>query len=486
VTSGALGRRVARGIGLLWVVRAGATLLQFAAFALIAAHLGPARVGIYAFALAFVELFRFVPDFGLGQVVARDVAQNPRREAELIPNLIFTRLALGTLGYLIVVAGLYAVGYDDARRDAALVAGASLPLLAATSAQVVMQVRLRLGFLAAADALKAVIAILGTVLLIRADASIVAFVWLYVAANVVAGVWLLVAAVRLAPLQWRFRPTVARALLRTAAPLALGILFIALYYRLDMAILARLKSSSDLGQYGVAYKFLDTFVLLPTLAATALAPVLARSVVEGRDVLERRLRDALRLAAVIALPIAVAGAMTAWRVVPELPGFEDYEGAGTALSILAPAGALIFFGTILQSVLINAHLQNRLLVIAAAGLVVNIALNAALIPPYSFVGAAVATTATEVLLLILSIRELRRGVGVGFVPTRAAKLLLANTALVVALLPGFALDPFVQLTIATAAYVAAVFVAGALTRADLAVFGRSRLGDPGPAAPSAG
>jgi O-antigen/teichoic acid export membrane protein len=473
-TPSPLGRQIARGIGLLWLVRALATILQFFAFALIAAHLGPENVGIYAFALAFAELLRFVPDFGFGQVASRDIAQHPDREAELVPNVILTRLAMGVLAYVLLIAGLYAIGYSDAQRDAALVAGTSLLLLSITSAQIVMQVRLRLGALAASDAVKAIITIAGALILIRADAGVIPFVWLYVATNTVAGLMLLVVAVRLAPLRWRLRPSVVRGLVRSAAPLALGILFISLYYRLDMVILAGLKPSSDLGQYGVAYKFLDTFVLLPTLAVTALAPVLARSFIQDRTVLERRLREALRFAAVISLPVAVGGALTAWRVLPELPGFEDFAGAGTALSILAPAGALIFFGTIVQSVLINAHLQNRLLVIAGAGLFVNIALNALLIPPYSYVGAAVATTVTEVFLLAFSVREVRRRVGIEVRPTRLPRLLLANAIFAVALLPGFAANPFLQLAGATAVYIAAIFALGAVTREDLAVFAPSR------------
>jgi O-antigen/teichoic acid export membrane protein len=113
----------------------------------------------------------------------------------------------------------------------------------------------------------------------------------------------------------------------------------------------------------------------------------------------------------VAGPVAVLGPLTAWRLLPALPGFEAFDGAGVALAIMAPGAAVIIMGTVVQGALIAAHLQRLLLRISAVGLAINLGLIAVLIPWQSYVGAAVATTATEVLVVGISIVVAHRRLG---------------------------------------------------------------------------
>jgi putative peptidoglycan lipid II flippase len=199
-----------------------------------------------------------------------------------------------------------------------------------------------------------------------------------------------------------------------------------------------------------------------------LSPVLSRSVVEGAGVLHRRYARALELLVAPALLIGVAGAFCAWRLLPRLPGFSEFDGAGVALSILAPAAALILLGTVVQGALISAHLQVLLLRIAGIGLAVNLALNAVLIPTASYVGAAAATTATELVMLGLSMRAARARLGVAHTTERTRRLLLSGVALAVCLTAGLAIDPWLQLAAGVLTYAAALQLTGAVRRSDIA------------------
>jgi O-antigen/teichoic acid export membrane protein len=197
------------------------------------------------------------------------------------------------------------------------------------------------------------------------------------------------------------------------------------------------------------------------------SPVLSRSFVESGQALPRRFARAAHLMAVLAVPVAVAGAMTADRVVPVIPGFASYEGAGDALAILAPGAALIYLGTLVQGTLVSAHLQRQLLAIAAVGLVVNVVLNVALIPPFSYIGASVATTVTEGAILVMSLWVARRWAGLLWPIDRLLPLLLAAGVMALALVAGFALEPVLQLVVGLVAYVVALPLTRALTWSDL-------------------
>jgi O-antigen/teichoic acid export membrane protein len=465
--AGPVARAMAQNLAALFTSRACVWVLQLVAVAVMAAHLGPREFGIYEFGIAFAGLFLLVPNFGFGEVAARDIAQNPRLEREVIPNLLYVRLllGLGAYGALAVTASL--VGYGPESRRAVLVAGVLL-LLAIDSFRTVLEVRMRQAWTAIADVLEAVAILAGVLVLVRLDGDAISFVWAYVVANAVGAAFVAVVALVLADFTWRVRPGLFVSLTRGAAPLAAAALFIKLYSRIDIAILARLKPAGDVGQYGVAYEFLVNFFAVPGILMSVLLPVLARSFAEGLPVLARRYQRALHLFSLIAFPVAIGGAMTAWRALPALPGFASYEGAGVALSILAPAAGLSLLGSAVQGALISGHLQRRLLVISAGGFVLNLALNVALIPPFSYVGAAVATGVTEMLTLGWSMVEAHRRLGLTWPRRRLGGLVLANLALVAALVPGFALHPFLQVVLGAAAYCAVLGPVGVLSRADVA------------------
>jgi O-antigen/teichoic acid export membrane protein len=276
-----------------------------------------------------------------------------------------------------------------------------------------------------------------------------------------------VVAMRWAELNWALRTHLWKGVLGAAAPLALANLFIQLYARIDLVILAAIKPPEDVGQYGAAYKFLEAALLVPSLVTGTLLPVFASSFQAGRDVLNRRYRRSIHLITVIALPVAVGGGMIAWRVLPELPGFSKFEGGGVALSILCPAAGLAFIAFVIQGALISGHQQRRVLRISAIGAVFNVAINLALIVPFSYVGAAIATTLTELVVLVWSVREARVRLGVTWPVDRLPGVVGATAVAAIAMVPAYALPALAQLLIGFVAYVAAARLLRAMTPADL-------------------
>jgi len=466
-----LSRPVARNLAVVFSGRAVALVLQFLAFAVAAAYLEPALLGIYTFAIALTALFRLLPAFSFDPIVTRELAQQPAQEPELVPNAAYLRLALSVVAYAALAATLVLGGYDNVRTEAGLIAGLALPMIALDTFRNSLGVRLRLGWTSIADVLEATFTLGGAIVIAATGAGVFAFLWLYVAAKALNGVVLLGAVARMADFDWKPKVGNWRGLLVAAAPLALATMLIALYFRIDMVVLARLKPAADVGQYGAAYRFLDALLLVPALVMSVLQPVIARSAVGDRSRLQRRYWRATQLMAVAGIGIAVLGVMTGPRALPALPGFEDYDGAGRALAVLSVAAALSFIGAVVQTTLIATHRQRQLLYVAGAALLVNIALNAALIPPYSYMGAAWATVITEVAVLVFSLwaaYPLHLGL-----PVRGLGRALAAGAILAAVLAAtHALPPLVQVAVGVLAYGVAVLVTGAVSRSELGLFVR--------------
>ena len=463
VTAGpSLASRIARNLLVVAGGRGVAAILQLLGFGVIAAELGPAGLGIYAFAIAAVALVRLVPTFGFDLIAPRDVAQRPELEAELLPTIAAVRVVLAAVAYGVLAGLLVAIGYGREAIEAALLAGGALVFVAAETFRASLAVRLRLGWAAAADSLDGAVTFAGAIALALANADVLPFVTLYVLAKLVNASVVVAGALRVATYR---RPAPIRdwgPVLRAAAPLAAAALVIAIYYRLDLVVLARIAPADDVGQYGLAVRFLDASVLVTAVVMSVLQPVLARSVQAAPGVLQRRYGQAVHLMALLGALVAVAGGMTAWRVLPALPGLEAFEGGGTALAIMSPAAGLILVATIVQATLLAARLERVVLRISLAGLAVNVGLIAVLIPPFSYVGAAVATTLTEVVLIVLSMLAVRRRLSLAWPSDRLPALLATAAVLGAVLVPGYLLQPFVQLAIGVVAFGVAALATGAL------------------------
>lgn len=463
-----LARRMTRGFVALAGGRVATLALQLVAFGVVAASLGPAGVGAYTFAVAFYGLFAYVTNFGVRAIAMRDIAQQPERERDLVTNLFYLRVLAGALAYGILVVVLLLGGYSPVERQAALVTGVLLVVLALESFQVILEVRLRMGWVSIAAVVQGVVLAGGTVAVALQDGGVVAYLWVFVASNVANFAIVGTVALRQSGrLHWRPRPSIWTSLAKAAVLLGLAQLCITLYYRLDLLILAAIKPADDVGQYGAAYRVLETFVVVPSLAMTVLTPVIASSVVAGTAVLQRRYGHLMHVVALCSFPVAVAGLLTASRVFPAVPGFEEFAGAGDALAILAIAAPCIFFGTVLSAVLVSGHQQGRLLGVSFVGLLVNVALNIALIPPFSYTGAAVATSVTEVAVVVGLVRSIRRHLDVSWPWSRVLRAARASLVMAVVLALGYALPPFVQLGLGLLAYAIALLPTGSLRWDDL-------------------
>jgi O-antigen/teichoic acid export membrane protein len=90
-----------------------------------------------------------------------------------------------------------------------------------------------------------------------------------------------------------------------------------------------------------------------------------------------------------------------------------------------------------------------------------------LILPWSYYGAAAATTATEVVLVGLSLNAVHRKLALAWPARRFLRLLVAGAALAAALALSYGLNPFVQLGLGLVVFLLTAAAVGGLRRSDL-------------------
>lgn len=181
-----------------------------------------------------------------------------------------------------------------------------------------------------------------------------------------------------------------------------------LYLRIDVVMLGAMVGDREVGFYFTATRFLETAFIVPHILMLAVFPRL----VKASTIAPLVWRFTWLLGGLSLAATAWVVALGHW-VVPLI-----YDSSLTRISTLvyalAPAVLPVFLGYLFTQVLIAKDLQGRYLVIATGGLVLNVVLNALLIPHYLGVGAAVATVATELMITVAAaVTALRAGTETG-------------------------------------------------------------------------
>jgi len=194
--------------------------------------------------------------------------------------------------------------------------------------------------------------------------------------------------------------------------------------RPELAFLERFRGDSDVGLYSAALRLASLAALLPVVAAKPLLPQFSLLRGSGR-VEELRALYPRVCAAMMALtvPLAAGGAATAHALVV---GFY-----GPRFAAAATSAAILFGGALVNALVAPATAgvltgpRPRLVAeVGLGGALVNLAMDAILIPPFGPVGAAAATVGTQSACVLFGIAYCWWRLGLRY-PVSAAWRLLA-------------------------------------------------------------
>ena len=398
---------VIRNLGLQTFTEGVALLCGLASTIIVSRHLDVAGFGAFNYAFAFIFLFLSLNDLGVNAIVVRDISQAPARAADIIGSAITLRLAIAAVVLLLALAAIWLWPMDPALRLPLSLFTLVLPLNALNVPGLLFQTAMRFD-------LNAVATIVWRVggLLLLAIAALLGYGLLgLLGALLIADVIGIAATYALARRLAHFRPRVDRAqwatLLRSAAPVAVTLLLIALINRIDFIMLENMTSLEEVGLYGAAYRVTNMLEKFPILVMGTLYPVMSMLAVSDTARLRHVYRRALWRLGLLAVPLAlVTGWLAPW-LLATLFG-ETYRASAPALRYLVWSTACLYLA-MLGGNLLNSVRRTRDNVAAlASGAVLNIGLNAMLIPTRGIEGAAMATAASYALVLVITLIAVER------------------------------------------------------------------------------
>jgi O-antigen/teichoic acid export membrane protein len=395
------GPSVARVPGRVWTStvllvagRAFGTLCTVLVLALLARHLAGAEFGRFTFYLAVLLLLDVVADFGTSSAAIQRGAAGTQAFAGALAAARRIRLRAAGAGWLVVGAGALLAGEEGA---AWIVVAALAPLSRVCELSAVAYQRaIRWRAPVVVRALTAAVRLATTAALVSAG---VQGFGPYLLAHAVVGALgnvalHLVAARHLPP------PAAALSLFATALPLAAASIAQLAYLYADNLVVRVLCGPVELGRYNAAVRVFSVAVLVAGYVTSVALPWLAdRARAGGLGAATLRLSAPLVL---LGVAILVALFPFADELVRLLYG-PGFELAVPSLRWLLVAAVLVHAGAAPLTAVVASGRSHLVLAITGAGLVLNVALNLWLVPERGIEGAAIATTATEGAILLLSL-----------------------------------------------------------------------------------
>lgn len=396
------GGRILANAGFRAIADLGSKIASIALYIVMARRLGDSGFGVFTFGMAFVTLVTMLANMGQQLILTREVARDHRRFHEYFVNTLSLQLALAVPALLLALGVHALIGFESGTRTVVLLLGIAVVAEALmTTCFAVFQAYERLGFIPVVlISQRWTTAAIGIAAL-ALGAGVVTVSAIYLGGAIGALLLALYCVVtRIARPRFSVQAGRWLPLMRVALPVGIAGVFATILFRIDVAMLGGYESDAVVGQYGAAYRLLESTLFISWSIGAGVYPVLSRLSRTTETPIASIFQAALKLALGLTLPLVAAAAVLAYPLMELLYGTEFRDGA-SALILLAPTIVLYPLTYVAAYVLIAQDRQSVLAWVYGGATVVNVALNAVLIPRYSLDGPAFATSLCEALTAAL-------------------------------------------------------------------------------------
>lgn len=369
------------------------------AFVIYAARvLGTSDWGIFSYILGFTGLFAIFSDFGLSNLLTREIAKNGHDKSKYLSTIFISKiiLTLASVCILFLVAPQFSKIPEIN----------NLLFLMATMLVFDSMREFGFGLNRAYEKMRfeafvkilinGLIAIVGLYVVFKMPSIKNIFI-VYTAGSVLGCLTLFYIIRKNAHIVFKdFSVKLLKPIFDFAWPFAILIFFNTILTNTDILMLGWLSTPDSIGLYSVAQKLTQFLYLVPALISVAVFPTFSRMVEIGGAGFEILFTKIIRLLLLFGLPIVIGGVLLSKNILVLLFG-ADYASASVTLSIMLFLVLINFPKIIMDNAILAHDQQKKFLKYTLLAVILNIILNYVLIPIYGSTGAAVSTLISSLL-----------------------------------------------------------------------------------------
>lgn len=434
--------------------------------------LGTSGYGDYSTIIAFLSLFGIMADLGLYTLLTREISKNPNERHKIASNIFSIRVISAFL--IIGISPVIAFLLPYSREIKIAIFLGTLAFIFQSSAQVLVGI-FQKEFKTQVTALSELISrmvFLGLVSWIfyyLRNQSVILLIGALVLSNLLYFLIVFFSSQKLIKVRFKFDKKYWSYILKESFPIAIAIVLNLIYFKIDTIMLSIMKSSSDVGIYGVAYKVLEILIVFPAMFVGTMMPLFSKANAEDKQWLKKIVERSLGFLIISAVPIVVGVFILANPII-SLIGGQGFEMSGNVLKILIFAVGIIFIGNLFGHLVVAIGVQKKIVKVYLVGAILNISLNLILIPAYSYIGASVSTVITELVVVILSFFVIKKALG--YIPSFGlfGKALLSSIVMGLILYLAGNTTIIILIPLGAIIYISTLYLLGGLPKEILELF----------------
>lgn len=380
--------------------------------------LGSDEFGQYSIILAWAGLFSVIGDLGINQYLARETAREPENAKNYFWDTVVLRLILGLLAAAVTTGGAILLTDYTPEIILGIAIYTSTYLLAAFLAplQSVLVGNERLDITAVLGVINQVLFMIlaGLFLFLQFD-----FIGLVVASLLIMPImiFLHVRSLRRNQLPvpaFKINPSMWISVVRFGLPFAIIQLSLSFANQIDTIYLSAYNTNEVVGWYNTAYFFTLSLMTIARTFNDAIAPTLAREHSLNPESIPPWYYTSVRVIFFVSVPIAVGGSILSAQIINFVYG-PEFLPASIALTILIWSVPILMYDAFCGNMTTAIKREKNAAYIFTTVGIVNVAVDAILVPRFGLIGTAFATllaTSTGAFLFYFLFRN-EFGAGLG-------------------------------------------------------------------------
>jgi O-antigen/teichoic acid export membrane protein len=381
----------------------GGTILGLFTVAIMTRYLGPEGYGKFTTVLSFLQMFAILAGFGLPITLAKLIAREGAEEKQLLANAFTLRLVSGAVIFIIAPLVGWFFPYPAEIKFGIMVGALSfLGLTLHELLVAVFQKHLATWKIAIAEILGRALLLIGTTWAVFTDRGLIAIVAALAAGNLLQFVLSYLLARRITPIGLSFQWPIWRDILRESWPIGVAVIFNLIYLKGDVILLSTLRTQTEVGLYGAAYKVLDVVTVIPYIFMGLVLPLMSAAWSRDDKIdFNRKLSLAFDALAILAIPLMFGAFAIADDLIAFVAGAK-FTSAGQMLTILMVGGFAVFWHALYNNALVAMGQQKKMVLFYALNAAISVGLYLLLIPTWGGLGAAVVTAFSELFIAVIA------------------------------------------------------------------------------------
>lgn len=397
-------KRLTKNVALLFISQVISNLVAFFYTIITARYLGVENFGVLTFALAFTGIFAIFTDLGLRQLSVREISRSKTLANKYMTNITIIKIILSSLTFIFIYTLSYILGYSEITINVILLITIYMIFNAySQTIYSVFQAYEKMGYQSLSIVLNNILLFLGSLFVISQGKDLIYFAEVYLVVSVIL---VFINIILLSKMFFKMSAKIDfefwKFLFSNGLPFAITGISIYLYTYLDTIMLSIYKGDEAVGLYGAAYKIVLTLLIIPIILNTSIFPLMSQFFISSKKTLALSFEKYLKIMILLALPLTLLISYLSGEIINIIYGYQ-YTDSIIILQILIWSLFFMFLRSPYERLFESINKPSIATKIFIIGLIFNIALNIIVIPIYSYIGAGIATVATDIIILILLI-----------------------------------------------------------------------------------